>query len=149
MAIDIGNFKGDQGDPGTDGTNGIDGISPTVTTTATALANGLPPTAVTDNTDPANPTVAFGIPAGDTGAQGPQGLVGPAGSASIFLTDTVTTTIPTRWTTRGTTVGGVADTTNFATYIEAHLSTNGLCRFYTGATVVVNALFYRWCSHGK
>ena len=76
-----------------------------------------------------------------TGAQGEQGIPGPAGSASIFLTDTVSTTIPTRWTTRGTTVGGVADTTNYATYIEAHGNTNGLCRWYTGATVVGNALF--------
>ena len=81
---------------------------------------------------------------GDTGAQGDKGDTGDtgaAGSASVFLTDTVSTTIPTRWTTRGTTVGGVADTTNYATYIEAHGNTNGLCRWYTGATVVGNALF--------
>ena len=138
--INLGNIKGDMGDPGTDGTNGTDGITPTITTSATGIANGEAPTAVTDNTDPANPTVAFGIPAGDQGIQGPQGNVGPAGSASIFLTDTVSTTIPMRWTTRGT-LAGTPDTTNFATYIDANGSTNGLARFYTGATVVVNALF--------
>ena len=131
MAIDIGNFKGDQGDPGTDGTNGIDGISPTVTTTATALANGEAPTAVTDNTDPANPTVAFGIPAGDTGAQGPQGLVGPAGSASIFQTDTVTT-VGESWTQV------LIGTANFNAYIAT--TTDGLMKFYPSETTVNTGL---------
>ena len=75
-----------------------------------------------------------------TGATGAQGVPGPAGSASIFLTDTVSTTIPTRWTTRGT-LAGTPDTINYATYIDANGSTNGLCRWYTGATVVTDALF--------
>ena len=119
---------------------GATGATPVITASATGLANGETPTATADTTDPANPSIAFGIPAGDQGIQGETGPAGPAGSASIFLTDTVTTTIPTRWTTRGT-LSGVDDTTNYATYIDAHGNTNGLCRWYTGATVVTDALF--------
>ena len=119
---------------------GATGATPVITASATGLANGETPTATADTTDPANPSIAFGIPAGDQGIQGETGPAGPAGSASIFLTDTVTTTIPTRWTTRGT-LSGVDDTTNYATYIDAHGNTNGLCRWYTGATVVTDAFF--------
>ena len=80
---------------------------------------------------------------GDTGPQGDKGDTGDtgaAGSASIFQTQDEVQTIPMRFTTRGT-LAGTPDTTNFATYIDAHGNTNGLVRFYTGATVVVNALF--------
>ena len=119
---------------------GATGATPVITASATALANGETPTATADTTDPANPSIAFGIPAGDQGIQGETGPAGPAGSASLFQTQDVVQTIPMRWTTRGT-LAGTPDTTNYATYIDANGSTNGLCRWYTGATVVNDALF--------
>ena len=72
-----------------------------------------------------------------TGATGEQGIPGPAGSASIFLTDTVTSTIPMRWTTRGTDDGVVP--IGYKAYIAANTTVNGLCRFYSGAAVTANA----------
>ena len=120
--INLGDVRGPQG---------LTGDTPTITTSATALANGEAPTAVTDNTDPANPTVAFGIPSGDPGP------TGPAGSASIFQTTTTGTTIPMRWTTRGTDDGVVP--IGYKAYIAANTTVNGLCRFYSGAAVLTNA----------
>ena len=106
--------------------SGIDGISPSIQIdTQPVGAAGTDPIFVESGTSTPEARV-YDITLAQ-GAQGDQGIPGPAGSASIFLTDTVTTTIPMRWTTRGTTVGGVADTTNYATYIEAHGNTNGLC----------------------
>ena len=120
---------------------GATGATPVITASATALANGETPTATADTTDPANPSIAFGIPAGDQGIQGETGAQGPAGSASIFLTENLA--IPLRTTRVG--AGDVGLTPpQYKVYTDAHGSTNGLCRFYTGGTVTGNA----WISGG-
>ena len=77
---------------------------------------------------------------GDTGPQGDTGATGdtgPAGSASIFQTTTTGTTIPMRWTTRGTDDNVMP--IGYKAYIAANTTVNGLCRFYSGAAVTGNA----------
>ena len=120
---------------------GATGATPVITASATGLPNGDAPTAMADTTDPANPSIAFGIPAGDQGIQGETGPQGPAGSASIFLTENLA--IPMRSTRVG--AGDVGLTPpQYKVYTDAHLSTNGFVRFYTGAAVTGNA----WISGG-
>ena len=76
-----------------------------------------------------------------TGATGEQGIPGPAGSASIFLTENVA--IPMRTTRVG--AGDVGLTPpQYKVYTDAHGSTNGFARFYSGGAVTGNA----WISGG-
>ena len=110
---------------------GATGATPVITASATGLANGETPTATADTTDPANPSIAFGIPAGDQGIQGETGPEGPAGSASIFQTDTVTT-VGESWTQ--VLIGGA----NFNAYIAT--SVDGLMKFYPSETTVNTGL---------
>ena len=120
---------------------GATGATPVITASATGLANGETPTATADTTDPANPSIAFGIPAGDQGIQGETGPQGPAGSAQIFQTENLA--IPMRTTRVG--AGDVGLTPpQYKVYTDAHGSTNGFARFYTGPTVTGNA----WISGG-
>ena len=78
---------------------------------------------------------------GDTGPKGDTGDTGAAGSASVF--QTAIYSIPMRTTRVG--AGDVGLTPpQYKVYTDAHTTTNGFARFYTGATVTGNA----WISGG-
>ena len=82
----VGNIRGPQGSTGNTGPTGA---TPSISVTATQLSSSSQPTATVSGTDD-NPIITFGIPAGEQGPAGPQGIPG----ASKPTAKTYSTLIP-------------------------------------------------------